>query len=92
MISIEQFDIATHGFACHSSGTEKPATCAGYILRSPDAIGWRLAVAFGKFDPSKVSDGGHELHENYRAMAEANGVASDDPVLDGCPHHGEAPT
>ncbi|MNF18338.1 hypothetical protein D3C80_2223580 [compost metagenome] len=31
-----------------------------------------------------VSDGGHELFESYRAMAEANGVSSDDPVLARC--------
>jgi hypothetical protein len=31
-----------------------------------------------------VEDGGHELHESYRAMAIANGVAADDPVLAAC--------
>lgn len=31
-----------------------------------------------------VHDGGHELHDSYRAMAEANGVPHDDPVLKDC--------
>jgi hypothetical protein len=85
LIAPEQLADAMHVFACHSSGTAKPATCAGYILRSSDAIGWRMNVISGKFDPRKVTDGGHALHENYRAMAVANSVAADDPVLDGCP-------
>ena len=33
---------------------------------------------------ARLVDGGHELHENYRAMAIANGVAPDDPVLGAC--------
>ena len=32
----------------------------------------------------EVDDGGHELHESYRAMAIANGVSPDDPVLAQC--------
>ena len=31
-----------------------------------------------------VSDGGHELHDNYREMAIANGVSPDDPSLAEC--------
>ena len=31
-----------------------------------------------------VTDGGHELHKDYRAMAVANGVAQNDPVLAAC--------
>jgi hypothetical protein len=72
-------------FACHSSGAEKPATCAGYILKGDQAIGWRIAVTKGSFDPKQVSDGGHLLHSNYRAMAEANGVDENDLVLMACP-------
>lgn len=36
----------------------------------------------GRFDD--VADDGHELFENYRAMAIANGVAPDDPILAPC--------
>lgn len=73
-----------HTFACHESGPERPATCAGYILRGDQAIGWRLALCFGAFDPAQVSDGGHLLHNSYREMAEANGVDADDPELRAC--------
>lgn len=76
---------ADHIFACHSSGAEKPATCAGYILKGDQALGWRIAAAKGSFDPKQVSDGGHLLHSNYREMAEANGVDENDPVLIACP-------
>lgn len=75
---------ALHTFACHQSGTEKPATCAGYILRGSDAISWRVGAATGKFMPSMVSDGGVALFGSYYEMAVANGVPADDPVLDGC--------
>lgn len=75
---------ALHIFGCHQSGTEKPATCAGYILRGSDAIGWRIGVATGKFLPSMVDRAGVELHESYYEMAVANGVSENDPALDSC--------
>lgn len=77
-------DDALHTFACHQQGTEKAATCAGYILRGDDAIGWRIAVVLGRFDPKQVSDDGIELHDDYFAMAVSNGVPGDDPALDHC--------
>ena len=77
------FDEATHTFGCHDSGPNKPATCAGYILRGNDAIGWRIAVALGKFDPTRVRSTS-PLFDSYFDMAVANGVAPDDPALDGC--------
>lgn len=74
---------STHTFGCHESGIEKPATCAGFLLRGADR---NLAVAIreadGVIDRAEVSDGGHELHQDYRAMAEANGVDPRDPALD----------
>lgn len=81
VVDIEE---AAHGFACHQSGAEKPATCAGYILRGQDAIGWRLGVALGRFAPSLVSAAGADLFNNYFDMAVANGVPADDAALDGC--------
>lgn len=78
------FDDATHTFGCHQSGQKKPATCAGYILRGADAISWRLAVAFNKFDPARVKSGGIKLFDNYYEMAVANGLPPDDPALDAC--------
>lgn len=75
---------ASHTFGCHASGTQKPAMCAGFILRGDAAISWRLALRRWRFDPSKVTDGGLELFDSYFAMAVANGVPPDDPALDAC--------
>jgi hypothetical protein len=82
---------AMHTFACHESGSERPATCAGYILRGADAISWRIARAFGKFDPSKVlHDTGVALFDNYYDMAVANGVSSDNPKILKCKPYAES--
>jgi hypothetical protein len=85
----EDLEEACHGFACHQSGSEKPATCAGYILQACDAIGWRINVIKGRFDPRDVTSGGARLFANYHAMAVANGVAPDDPALTGLRRQGE---
>ncbi|SPK77196.1 conserved protein of unknown function (plasmid) [Cupriavidus taiwanensis] len=78
------YDMATHTFACHESGARKPAMCAGFLLRGADHnLSVRLKMIQG-YVFGDVSDGGHELHDNYRAMAIANGVAIDDPVLVAC--------
>lgn len=78
------FEEAMHTFGCHQSGPEKPATCAGYILRGSDGIGWRLAVVTGKFDPKRVRQGALPLFDSYFDMAVANGVPAADPALDSC--------
>ena len=78
------YDMARNMFACHSSGSVKPATCAGFVLRTHHNLALRFKVAEGQIDPDRISDGGHELHEDYRAMSIANGVDADDPVLWGC--------
>jgi Family of unknown function (DUF6283) len=77
-------DMAQHAFSCHESGAEKPATCAGFLLRG--ALHNMLArLRWGRGDWAEgLSDGGHELFRSYRAMAEANGVAADDPALARC--------
>lgn len=78
------YDMSTHTFACHDSGTRKPAMCAGFLLRGADH---NLSVRLKKIQGDSFSDvgaDGHQLHENYRAMAIANGVAPDDPVLAAC--------
>lgn len=89
IVTEEDFAEACHGFSCHQSGSEKPATCAGYILRANDAIGWKMNVIKGRFDPTDVKTGGVKLFANYHAMAVANGVAPDDPALDGLRREGE---
>jgi hypothetical protein len=73
-----------HQFACHMSGSVKPATCAGFLLRgATHNIGFRLALITGKINPNEIRDT-VPLHHSYRAMAIANGVASDDPALQHC--------
>lgn len=77
-------DMSTHEFACHDSGTAKPATCAGFLLRGADHnLAVRLKRMRGEIIDDVV-DGGHELHENYRAMAIANGVPPGDDALRLC--------
>lgn len=78
------YDMARNMFACHSSGSVKPATCAGFVLRTHHNLALRFKVAEGQIDPGRISDGGHALHEDYRAMSIANGVDPTDPVLEDC--------
>lgn len=75
------YDVAFETFACHESELVKPAICAGFLLRnSMNNIGCRLkGIAGGPFCRETVA-----LHASYRAMATANGVAPDDPVLSRC--------
>lgn len=78
-------DMATHTFACHTTGTAKPAVCAGFLLRnSENNLGVRLMISRGDLDRAAVSDGGHALHDSYRAMAVANGLDPADPALARC--------
>jgi Family of unknown function (DUF6283) len=77
------YDMSDKRFACHQSGLDKPATCAGFLLRGADH---NLSVRLGRMkgDFQDVHDDGLDLHANYRAMAVANGVDPSDPVLDFC--------
>lgn len=75
--------MAQHTFACHSAGAENPRICAGFLLRGADHnLSVRLKYIQGQI--GHVHDGGLELHNSYRAMAVANGVSPDDPVLADC--------
>lgn len=77
-------DMSDHQFACHESGSTKPATCAGFLLRGADHnLSVRLRRMRGEIRDD-VHDGGHELHANYRAMAIANGVDPTDPAISAC--------
>lgn len=79
------YDMAGNEFACHQSGADKPATCAGYLLRgAKHNLATRIRAMSGKVNLNAVSDDGLDLFENYREMAEANGVSPDDPVLARC--------
>lgn len=78
------YDLSTHQFACHMSGAERPATCAGFLLRgATHNLGTRLALSRGAINPEEVTSD-VELFDSYREMAEANGVDPDDPVLRRC--------
>lgn len=79
------YDMAEKRFGCHESGTRRPATCAGFLLRGADHnLAVRLDILRGRIDLSKVREGGRELHESYAAMAIANGVHEDAPELQPC--------
>jgi hypothetical protein len=78
------YEMASQMFGCHESGLAKPATCAGFLLRGAEHnLRARMSIYAGTIGDD-VSDGGLSLHENYRAMAIANGVDPDDPVLANC--------
>lgn len=77
------YDMSQRLFSCHDSGVRKPAICAGFLLKADHNLAVRLARMRGDITDD-VTDGGHELHPNYRAMAVANGVAPEDPVLAPC--------
>jgi len=78
------YDMSDHTFACHQTGKEKPSVCAGFLLRGADHnLTIRLGYMQGRFK-GDVSDEGHDLHDNYRAMAVANGVDPSDQTLARC--------
>lgn len=83
-------DGATHTFACHMNGIEKPVDCAGFLLQNADHnLAVRMRIADGKIDPDEVGNpDGLELHEDYRAMSIANGVPPDDPAIAKCRGNG----
>jgi hypothetical protein len=78
------YDGAMETFGCHMSGADNLSTCAGFLLaNSLNNIGRRLAERVGRLDMTQVSSP-VPLYPSYRAMAEANGVPSDDPALKPC--------
>jgi hypothetical protein len=84
------YDAAFATFSCHMAGAEKPAVCAGFLLQNAaNNIGVRLAAMAGNYDHRCVDAAGAELFESYRAMAEANGVPPDDPILKPCRANGD---
>jgi hypothetical protein len=81
------YDAALTSFACHESGAERPATCAGAILGSPHNLALRLMRARGDLGDD-VTDGAAALHRDYFEMAVANGVHPDHPRLRKVRRHG----
>lgn len=79
------YDMSEHVFSCHESGVEKPAACAGFLLRGADNnLSVRLQQIGGKLDMATVNEDGRELFDSYRDMAIANGVDEDDPAIRPC--------
>lgn len=79
------YDMATRTFACHTSGAKHPAICAGFLLHgSAHNLAVRIKLSHEVIDLDEVTDGGVELFTSYREMAEANGLAPDDPTLGPC--------
>lgn len=78
------YDMANNIFACHMSGSERPATCAGFLLRgAAHNLSIRMRQAKEDLDLDSVHSD-VDLYDSYREMAEANGVSPDDPVLKPC--------
>lgn len=77
------YDMSDHTFACHQSGADKPAICAGFLLRGAEH---NLAIRMKRIrgECLDVVMGDVELHSNYRAMAIANGVDPEDAALALC--------
>lgn len=79
------YDMSMRVFSCHTAGPQKPRVCAGFLLRGADHnLSVRLGAMSGKYNLESVTDGGHQLHDSYRAMAVANGVHPDEDVLRPC--------
>ncbi|MDW9600164.1 hypothetical protein GOA86_17560 [Sinorhizobium meliloti] len=78
------YDMAPNTFACHMSGRDKPATCAGFLISgATHNLGIRLAIIAGRYDPRSVRSDA-PLYQSYREMTVANGVQPDDPALACC--------
>lgn len=76
-------DMSSRIFSCHKSAEDKPTACAGFILRGA-RHNLSLRLAYSRGDIGEVADGGYPLFDNFRQMAEANGVARTDPALRHC--------
>lgn len=71
-------------FQCHDTSDEVPLTCAGFLERGADHnLTVRMAYSQGTLEPLDRS-GGQSLHEDFRAMAIANGVDPEHPELKRC--------
>lgn len=81
------YDMSMTLFQCHKTRDDRPLVCAGFLLRGAyHNMTARLALSRGEL--GSVEDGGYPLFEDYRAMAIANGVDPDDPVLQPCRGNG----
>ena len=78
------YDMDRDIFQCHDTSDDVPLACAGFLERGADNnLTVRLSYMGGAFDRQDRS-GGHDLFDDFREMAEANGVDPDDPLLGPC--------
>jgi hypothetical protein len=78
-------DMSGHMFGCHESGTGRPVTCAGFLLRGAEHnMAVRMRSATGQIDLDQVHEDGRELHPGYVSMAVANGLDPADLSLRNC--------
>lgn len=83
--AVTAYDMSRRTFACHQSGRDRPATCAGFLLRgAAHNLNVRQRLALSEINMAEVEAGGVTLHPSYRAMAIANGVSPDHPALAAC--------
>jgi hypothetical protein len=80
------YDLADTTFGCHMTVDGRPLMCAGALLSTgaEHNLVIRMMLITGRFAWDLVSAAGARLHPDYRTMAQANGVASDDPTLTPC--------
>lgn len=76
-------DMSGYTFACHMAGSDRPKTCAGFLVNGA-ADNLRVRVRRAGGEALDATDGGHELHASYKAMAVANGCAPAAPELERC--------
>jgi hypothetical protein len=71
-------------FQCHDTTDEVPLTCAGFLERGADHnLTVRMAYIRGRLEPMDRS-GGHDLFDDFREMAVANGMDPDHPEMARC--------
>ena len=81
-------DLSVRIFSCHKSAEGADVVCAGFLERGAmHNLAIRLAYVSNEIELLDRS-GGLDLHEDYRAMAIANGVDPDDPALGPCRGNG----
>lgn len=84
LLAATAYDLSYRIFACHKSIEGRDAVCAGFLERGADH---NLAIRFAYMRRElELLDrsGGLPLHPDYRAMAIANGVDPEDPILQPC--------
>lgn len=82
-LAASAYDMSPVLFQCHKTTDDRPAVCAGFLLRgATHNFAIRMAARAGRL--GDVTDGGFPLFEDFRSMAIANGVPADSESLKRC--------